>query len=68
MSDTDTIVRVARAICRERCAFLGEPPCFDPQFKDEADDLGLSPHCDDPGCEALAKAAVAAITQEKRDE
>ena len=73
MSETapETISRVARAICRERCAFRGEPPCFEPQFTDEADDLGLSPHCDDPGCKALAIAAVAALspsTQENENE
>lgn len=55
MSDPETIARVARAICAEKCAFYGEPPCWEVGE-------GLSPDCDEPGCEALAMAAVAAIT------
>ena len=43
--------KMARAICRETCAFMGEPPCF------EIGD-GLSPNCDEPGCLALAAAAL----------
>ena len=44
--------RIARAICREQCAFYGEPPCW----------LGNKDwpnrQCDEPGCHALAEAAV----------
>lgn len=41
---------IARAICREKCAFYGEPPCWT---------IGEWPnvYCDEPGCEALAIAA-----------
>ena len=54
MTDPD---RVARAICREQCAFYGEPPCW----------LGNrewpNPNCDEPGCNALAAAALAATAE-----
>lgn len=49
---------VARAICAERCAHMGEPPCFDAVFADEP---WPNPNCDDPGCHALADAALSAI-------
>lgn len=50
---SEMIERVAKAICREQCAFMGEPPCW------QAD--GLSPDCDEPGCLALAEAAIVAM-------
>jgi len=53
MTEDDRIDKAARAICAEKCAFMGEPPCW--QIGD-----GLSPDCDEPGCLALAEAAVAA--------
>lgn len=48
---SDRIDAAARRICRERCAFYGEPPCFQ---------IGgwPNPHCDEPGCIALAKVAL----------
>lgn len=55
MRDPETIARVARAICAEQCAFFGEPPCW--QIRGE-----LSPLCNEPGCKALAMAAIATIT------
>lgn len=54
----DLLARAARAICAERCAFYGEPPCW------KVGD-GLSPDCDEPGCEALAAAAIRALKGEK---
>ena len=54
------IDRVARAICREKCAFYGEPPCFDigPEYFPQE----WQPEtCDEPGCMALAKAAIAGM-------
>jgi hypothetical protein len=45
----------ARAICREKCAFYGEPPCW--QISDE----WPNPHCDEPGCSALGVAAAIAL-------
>lgn len=46
---------VARAICRENCAFYGEPPCHE---------TGPWPNegCDSPGCMALAVAGLAALS------
>lgn len=52
----DAIDRAARAICRERCAFMGDPPCYDSQRFGNL--LWPNPDCDDPGCHALAKAAL----------
>ena len=54
MSDPETIARVARAICAEKCAYYGDQPCW------KVGD-GLSPDCDEPGCEALARAAEVAL-------
>lgn len=48
MSDVNSI---AKAICRETCAFLGEPPCW------KVEGQWPNPNCNDPGCQALAQAA-----------
>ena len=53
MGEREMIERVAKAICSEQCAFMGEPPCWQAG--------GLSPDCDEPGCLALAEAAIAAM-------
>lgn len=54
MSDADKLQRVAQAICRERSAVYGEPPCHD---------LGhRTADCEcDEACEALARAAIDAM-------
>lgn len=49
--------KVARAICRERCAFYGEPPCFHVAPDPEAE--SWNSHCNEPGCRAFADAAIA---------
>jgi len=49
---TDQLDRTARAICAEQCAFMGEPPCH------KLPGPWPNPECNDPGCHALAKAAV----------
>ena len=51
--------KIARAICREQCAFRGEPPCW--QVSGE----WPNPNCDEPGCHALADAVIEAL-KEKR--
>lgn len=56
MSD-DLRERVARTICQEQCAFYGEPSCWDVSG-------GPSPHCDEPGCQAFADAAISLILEE----
>jgi hypothetical protein len=52
---------VARAICAETCAAVGEQPCYA-----HSDDQGKplpwpAPACDEPGCIWLARAALAAL-------
>jgi hypothetical protein len=49
--------KITRAICAEQCAFMGEPPCW--SFPGP----WPNPECSDPGCHALAKAAVEAMTK-----
>jgi hypothetical protein len=57
MKPTDKQMTVARAICQEKCAFMGEPACWQVDgHKGE-----LSPSCDEPGCLAEAFAALDAI-------
>lgn len=46
--------RIARAICAEKCAFRGDPPCYT-VFSDER------PTCGEPSCMDLARAAVASF-------
>lgn len=48
--------KAARAICAEKCAFYGEPPCWriDPEE-------WPNPQCDEPGCEALGRAVLAVL-------
>lgn len=48
------VERMARAICQEKCAFMGEPPCWDSEF---ANDPFPPPACCEPRCDALASAA-----------
>ncbi len=52
----------AMGICAETCAFMGEPPCWRVQ-DDQGNPMPWPPEtCDEPGCMALAKAALDAIT------
>lgn len=48
--------KVARAICAETCAHYGEPPCWR-----IVPDQWPNPNCDEPGCGALAAAAIGAM-------
>lgn len=57
MTDTlksRAVEATARAVCQERCAFMGEPPCWK---------VGEWPNteCDEPGCIAVATAALTAL-------
>lgn len=47
--------KVARAICAEKCAFMGEPPCYTVEGE------WPNPNCQEPGCHAEAQAAIAAL-------
>jgi hypothetical protein len=62
----EEIDRVARAICREKCAFYGEPPCFSLEDDDGNPVPWPNTHCDEPGCGALALAAL--LAQPEREE
>ncbi len=52
MTDQD---KIARAICAEQCAFIGEPPCH------TLPGPWPNPECNEPGCHALAQAVVEAM-------
>ena len=57
----DEVERVARAICAETCAFMGEPACWQITKDDQGMPLTWPPEgCNEPGCLALAKAAIVA--------
>lgn len=62
VSSPADVKEAAMAICQERCAFMGEPACW--RMKDDQDKPlpWPAPACDDPGCMAMAMAAVAALT------
>jgi hypothetical protein len=63
---TDALTRAARAICRERCAFYGDPPCHKMDEWAEGDDCGDDESgVNDVGCMALARAALAAAPDAK---
>jgi hypothetical protein len=47
--------KVARAICAEKCAFMGEPPCSSVEGE------WPNRNCSEPGCHAEAQAAIAAL-------
>lgn len=52
------IERIGKAICRETCAFKGEPPCFE-VHGDQGEALPWPPEaCDEPGCIALAEVSI----------
>lgn len=59
MSDDPRTIAIARAICRETCAFKGDPPCFEVEADDEGELPWPPPLCDEPGCMALAEAVAA---------
>ena len=60
-SDRDELRQaVKRAICAERCAFRGDIPCHSPPLPTVDPDP-----CDDPGCTALADAAIAAYERHR---
>jgi hypothetical protein len=51
------VEKVARAICAEKCAFMGEPPCHTVM---DGTEFSWPPEtCCEPGCIAEARAALA---------
>ena len=57
----DKAEAAARAICQERCAFMGEPACWQVSGGAGSELPWPNPDCDEPGCHALAAAAVKAM-------
>ena len=55
MTRQDHIEAVARAICQENCACIGERPCY------AVEGAWPNPNCDEPGCHAQATAAISAL-------
>ena len=55
---------VARAICAERCAVYGEPPCHTLDDWDGTDCDHIEGGAHDVGCRTLAAAALAAMKME----
>jgi hypothetical protein len=53
---------IARALCREKCAFMGEPPCFALMAGDGEALAWPNPQCNEPGCHAEAEAVLAALS------
>lgn len=59
-SYAERVEKVAKAICAERCAYMGEPACWQLKEDDRGNPLPWpAPACDDPGCIAMAMAACA---------
>jgi len=57
LGDENLVERVARAICAEKCAFMGEPPCHTVM---DGTEFSWPPEtCCEPGCIAEARAALA---------
>jgi len=56
MTREEMVEKMARGICREKCAFMGEPPCF--EMMDKVDDQWPPAGCCEPGCMAEAAAAL----------
>ena len=50
------VEKVAKAICREKCAFWDERPCWN--LGDDYVQTPWPPDCDEPGCFALAAVAI----------
>jgi hypothetical protein len=56
--------KVARALCQEKCAFFGEPPCWGLDPAEYVIEPWSPDTCDEPGCGALADAAIAIALEE----
>jgi hypothetical protein len=52
---SDRTEAMHRAICQERCAYMGEPACW------QVDGAWPNLNCDEPGCHALAMAAASVL-------
>lgn len=61
MTRDELIENMARGICREKCAFMGEPPCF--AVLDGTEFKWPPETCCEPGCVSEAAAALTAIEE-----
>jgi len=61
MKPEDVRMTAIRAICRERCAFMGEPAYWQLDYDDGGPYQFPPDSCDEPGCAAIADAALAAV-------
>ena len=61
MTRDEMIEKIAKGLCREKCACYGEPPCFTIVHADGVPADWPAPECDEPGCMAEAVAALTAI-------
>lgn len=65
MTDREALrARVARALCQEKCAFYGEPPCWGLDPNEYVVEPWNPDTCDEPGCGALADAAIDLVMEE----
>ena len=58
------VEKVARALCQEKCAFYGEPPCWGLDPAEYVIEPWNPNGCDEPGCGALAHAALTVALEE----
>lgn len=64
MTSDELRERVARKLCQEKCAFYGEPPCWGLDPSEYVIEPWNPDTCDEPGCGALADAAIAVVLEE----
>ena len=58
------VEKVERALCQEKCAFYGEPPCWGLDPAEYVIEPWNPNGCDEPGCGALAHAALTVALEE----
>jgi hypothetical protein len=56
--------KVAKKLCQEKCAFYGEPPCWGLDPNEYVIEPWNPDTCDEPGCGALADAAIDLVLEE----
>jgi hypothetical protein len=56
--------KVAKKLCQEKCAFYGEPPCWGLDPNEYVIEPWNPDTCDEPGCGALASAAIDMVLEE----
>ena len=54
MTRDELVERMARAVCKERCAYFGDPPCWSVVAKWRPN-ICIGGHCDDIATAALTE-------------